>query len=472
MRRLITAPEPSTLRTAGLTFLLLLVALALGPLVGTFGFGMRELVILTIALLLATLLLIPNERVLKYGFYLWILTFGFGWRTIYLTPNLNVHPSEVAAVLLFVAFLAMSAGRRMTLDFSVPAFIPLLMLFCLLGVLTAIFRGTQPDVILEQSKVFFALIPVYYAVKWLVRTRQAWERAALLAVAVVVYVSCLGLMDYFAPGLSRSLSGSSSADPQFLAQSINNSVSFDRVGFIFYGSFTAGFLIFTFFGFSTYYFVNSAGKGLATQILAAAIILAELAAMYLSGYRGLWYAIGVFLVALAVVQRRGWLLAGAAIAAVPLLPANFLQRFTSLVNPQYADSSQYDRISRATYALDLIRQSPLTGVGWGGSGYVHSDLAQIGANLGLLALAIFTLWLLTMAWKMFRISRQTDWQSAYSGVLFASICGLLVLFAGEGQIAFVQLMIPIWFLFAMVHRLADFASEEQANNATATQGAE
>ncbi len=451
----------SSLRTPLTIFVLLLISLALGPVIGIFKVGFRELAIVIVALLLGFLILVPSQRVLKFGFVLWILTFGFGWRTLYVTPYLNIHPSEVAVYLLFVEMFILALVTRKKIDFSIPLFIPILMVFAVLGVVTAMSSGRPADVILEEFKIFVALVPSYYVVKWLVVTRQDWERALLIAVLVVVYVSGLGLMDYFAPGLSRTVSGTGSTDPQYIALSINNIVSFERVGFIFYGSFTAGFVIFTFFGLSAYYFM-SWQRALHVQIFLGVVLLIELAGMYLSGYRGLWYAMGVLLLAFAFVQKRAWFLLGATLVSLPFLPVNFFQRFQSLFELQYADSSQFSRMARATYALDQLRESPISGIGWGGSGYVHSDLIQIGANLGVLALACFVLWLLSIIWKMLKLSRYKSWGSGYAGALFATLCGLMVVFAGEGLIVFVQLMIPVWFLFAMAYKLIDLSAQEDA----------
>ncbi len=472
MRRPFSSFDWASTRALIVIGILFGLAFSVGSMIARFHFGVRELVIFTVVVLLGGFILVPSQRVLRLGFFFWILTFGFGWRTIYLTPNLNIHPSEVTVTLLFVAMLAVAIVRRERIDFSIPVLIPLFLMFAVLGVVTALIQGARVDVVVEQFKVFIALIPSYYVVKWLVVTRQDWERAAVVAVAVVFYVSLLGQMEYFSPGLSRDLSGNPSSNQQFVtyAQSIDNSVSFGRVGFAFYGSYTAGFLIFTFFGISTYYFIRSWRNGVRALVVAGIVLLAELVAMYLSGYRGLWYAIGVFFLAFAFVRRQGWLLLGAAIVSIPFLPIDFWLRFSSLVNQQYADSSQFDRFARAANALDLMRQSPLIGVGWGGSGYVHSDLAQIGANLGVIALAVFVLWILSLTWKMLRMSRHADWESGYAGVLFASMCGLLVLFAGEGQIVFVQLMIPIWFLFAMAYKLFESGFHEGAESTILNRG--
>lgn len=455
-------------RLSGSTILILasLMAMAffLGPLVSRFSFGVRELAILVLIIVTAFLVLIANERVLKLGFGLWILTFAFGWRTLYLTPTLNVHPSEVLIVLLFFVLFLRAAVTHIQLEFSLPILIPVFMLFAFMGVLTALNRQTAVDVVLEELKPFLVLIPIYYVVSWLVRTREDWERSMFLTILVAVYLGGLGLMDYFTPDLSRALAGNSTI-PTLYTDLDYGAGQFARVGFIFYGNFTAGFVIFTFLAFTLYHLLNNPAQNWFKPVLFIGFLFVQLAGIYLSGFRGLWYAMAVFLLAFAVVQRRAWFLLGASLLAFPLLPTDFFNRFQSIFNTAYADSSQYDRLLRFLGAVDLIKQSPILGLGWGGSGYVHSDLTQIGANLGLPALAVFLLWIAGLGWQILRITRRKEWIGSYACAIFATICGLVALFAVEGLIVFVQLLIPVWFVLVMAHKLVDLASREETDHA-------
>lgn len=441
----------------------LAAAVLLGPLASRFGFGVRELAILVLVIVTVFLVLIANERVLKLGFGLWILTFAFGWRTLYLTPNLNIHPSEVLIILLFFVLFARAVINRTQLDFSLPILLPTFILLAAMGVVTALFRQTPAEIILEEFKPFLVLIPIYYVVKWLVKTREDWERAASLSIPVAVYLGGLGLMDYFTPDLSRALVGNSSIST--VAVDLDYGAGqFARVGFIFYGSFTAGFVIFTFLGFTIYHLLNNPGRSWFKTLLLLGLLFVQIAGIYLSGYRGLWYAMGVFLLVFALVQRRALLLLGATLLAFPLLPIDFFNRFQSIFNTSFADSSQYDRLLRFLNAIDLIKQSPLLGVGWGGSGYVHSDLAEIGANLGLPALAIFLLWIARLGWQVLRNTQRKGWIGAYACALFAAICGIVVIFASEGVIVFVQLLVPVWFVFSLGHKLVQLSKVQVENS--------
>jgi O-antigen ligase len=81
--------------------------------------------------------------------------------------------------------------------------------------------------------------------------------------------------------------------------------------------------------------------------------------------------------------------------------------------------------------------------------------------LGLLGLLLFLLWLILHIWQMFRLSRRPGWSGEYAAVLFATFCALGVVWAGEGLIVWTQMMMPIWFLFAMADQLNRLSSSEQ-----------
>ena len=260
----------------------LIISLVLGPIIYLGQVGSRELVVVVLAGLVATLVFAPSERVLKFGFWVWIASFGFGWRTIHVTAALNIHPSEVLAWLLFIVLIARSIVKREHLDFSIPGPILLFMPFIFMGILVGQYTVfVNMDQILQEAKIFFVMVPSYYVVKWLVRTRADWERAVLLSVIVAAYVSSLGFLDYFFPSLSRALAGGS-IDTLYVTEE----QGFGRVGFILYGNFSAGFLIFTFFGASVYYFIRSLNGSEIGKAVSGGVVLIELIAMYFSGYRG------------------------------------------------------------------------------------------------------------------------------------------------------------------------------------------
>ncbi len=434
----------------------LLIAVLIGGTISRSAIGPRELAIVILVILTAILVLVPADRILKLGLVGWILTFGFGWRTVHLTGSVNIHPAEALVWVLFVLIVARRIIRREGLELSIPILIPVLMVFCLAGLWTAIARGDEIGTAIQESKILFALVPCFYVVKWLIRDRADWEHSVWCATLVAVYVSVLGLMDYVDPSLSALLTGRAEA------QTVTISVQgFERAGFIFFGSTAAAFVILTFLSFAIHNFLESLTASRFMLISSALVLLMELAAIYISGYRGVWFAAGIVIAVYALMQRRAWLLLAGVSLGLPFLPSDFFYRLSSLFDLRYADSSQFKRLDRARQALDLVFQSPINGVGWGGSGYVHSDLIQLAANLGLPALGVFLLWVLEITSSLLRLVGREDWIGQYAKAMLAALGGLMVALAGEGIIVWAQLMLPAWFVFALCYKLAEFASQEK-----------
>lgn len=435
------------------------LALGLGIFVAQIGMSAREFVIFLLVMGAGILVLVPTHTIIRLGFGLWILTFALGWRTIYLTPNLNIHPSEVLAYLLCFMILVNSWTSHKPLELAFPRLAIVFLFFVVLGVFTALGYGYSFDQILEEVKVFVVLIPAYYVVQWQIRSRQDWERVITLVIIVSTYVALLGFVDFFLPSVSTRLAGEAGVDAVALATDLTGNNTFARVLFLIYGSPAAASLIYTFFGFTVHRLISN-WRNLWLTALYAGMALVQIGAMYLSGYRGVWYELVVFFLCYALLQRRARILIVGVLVALPFLSQQFYLRFISLFDSEYADSSQLRRIDRISGAIELMKGAPLNGVGWTGSGYVHSDLVQIGANLGVPALLVFVAWYGGLFWQLFRLLKQSDWVGDYARVMFAMLAGLLVNFASEGSIVWIQLMVPIWFLFALVYKLGALAAAE------------
>jgi|GEM_PF-4607717 len=436
------------------------IALWLGMTIARSGYGVREIAILVLGIIGLVLVLLPSERILRIGFYFWLLTFGFGWRTLYLTPSLNIHPIEVLGYTLVFLVILNSVLHRTPLDVRLPKLVLLLVGIAFVEVLTGISRGTPLDNVLQEFKNFIILIPIYYLVQWFIRDRKDFERIANLLVIVGTYIALLGFLDFFLPGLSRSVANDPTVNPVFLAESYAGN-TFARVGFIFFGNFTAGFVIFSFFGLTVHHMFRALGKENRLAVLFGALAAIQLFGMYLTGFRGLWYAVVGFVVAYGLVRSRGLILLALGLFAIPFLPENFIRRFISLFVTSEADSSQLGRIERAQGALDAFYQSPIFGVGLSGSGYVHSDLIQIAANLGVFAILTLAAWWGDLLLKAWRLQRRLDWNGDYAAALFATLVGNMIVLAGEGTLAFIQLIAPIWLMCVLVYKLHSLARETE-----------
>lgn len=441
------------------------LALALGYFFAVSGFQIRELAIFGLGIAGLLLVLMPSDRVLEVGFGLWVLTFGLGWRTVYFTANFNIHPSEVLAWLLFVLLLVRGTTRGRRPDFKIPLWIPVLVALSFLGLIVGLASGTVIDIVLEEFKVILVLVPVYYIVQWMIRDARDWERTANLAVIIGVYLGCLGMLDAFAPGLASRLSGVPEEHV-----TIGSLQGFNRVLFSLFGAPLAGAVILTLMCFTVRQ-VFRPQRGRTFHLLMAGALAIQVFGVYISGYRVTTFGMALLFGLYALFERRALILFAAAAAVSPFLPGSFFFRMVSIFDPQYEDTSQEKRITRAEDGLEQIWSSPVVGHGWGGVGYVHSDLIQLAGNLGLPALFIFLGWFGTTLADLWRLTKQEGFFREWGAALFAGVAAALMPLAGEGLIIFIQLMIPVWFLFSMAHRLVELARmpNESTPSVTATE---
>lgn len=430
------------------------VALALGYFFAGSGFQIRELAIFGLGIAALLLVLMPSDRVLEVGFGLWVLTFGLGWRTVYFTDNLNVHPSEVLAWLLFVLLLVRGTTRGRKPDFKIPMWIPVLVALAVLGLIVALASGTAIDVALEEFKVIPVIVPIYYIVQWMIRDTREWERTANLAVVIGVYLGCLGMLDSFAPGLASRLSG---VPVEHVV--LGSLQGFNRVLFSLFGAPLAGAVILTLMCFTVRQVFRPQRSG-AFHLLMGGALAIQVFGVYISGYRVTTFGMALLFGIYALFERRALIVFAAAAALLPFLPGSFIFRMLSIFDPQYEDTSQEKRITRAQGGLEQIWSSPVVGHGWGGVGYVHSDLIQLAGNLGLPALFIFLGWFGVTLADLRRLTKLEGFFREWGAALFAGVAAALMPLAGEGLIEFIQLMIPVWFLLSMAHRLTELARRE------------
>src|ERR1700688_3460931 len=84
---------------------IVIVLVGFGLYAGGNGLSYKDL-ILGLGALIAAVIVFGGERGIRFGLVLWVLTLALGYRTVELTPNLRIHPSEILICLLFVCILA------------------------------------------------------------------------------------------------------------------------------------------------------------------------------------------------------------------------------------------------------------------------------------------------------------------------------------------------------------------------------
>jgi hypothetical protein len=434
-----------------------LVALGLGAAVARWQMGLREVAIFSLAMLALLLFVIPRPQIFKFGFFFWIATFLIGWRQIWITSNLKLHPSEVLIWFLFGLMLLQDfIFQRQPLANWLPTTFVFFIFFCVTGLIIALFNNIPWDVALAEAKAFLVVIPIFYVTRSQVRSTSDLRTVFIALVAVVFLISALGLFEYTFPSVTARFPGYFAPNPILYSEQ-----GFPREDFTFYGG--AGTSIFlTLVLLLNLALVFSAG-GKWQRVGWSISCLVVLAAIYVSGSRaplvGVVVGLGVFI--LFDWRRRGFLVL-VGLSPLPFLPERFYNNMRAVVDPyQYYDTSVLKRRSFFEGGLNSIWRGPLLGNGWGSSGWVHSDLVQLAANLGVPAFILFLLWYLGRMWGLWRVLQSTSDKQLliYTAGLLGSLIAALICLSGEAIYVLPQLIIPIWFVVALADVTPQFAQQ-------------
>jgi hypothetical protein len=114
------------------------------------------------------------------------------------------------------------------------------------------------------------------------------------------------------------------------------------------------------------------------------------------------------------------------------------------------DSSAHERFARASEALAWAMDGP-AGHGWGASGWVHSDVAQIAANQGVLPAFLMVCALVATFVRLYRrMGRHAtgEWRELGLGLL-TSMMAVSAILGGEGVEVLPQMALPVWLVWVM-----------------------
>ena len=197
------------------------------------------------------------------------------------------------------------------------------------------------------------------------------------------------------------------------------------------------------------------------RLLWAAFLVGSVA-IVLAGQRGAWIGYTVGVGAYAFVRRQGRLLVLLGIVlGWLLLPQSVRAALLALWDPslksRYYDSSALGRYLRMQGALQIVRTHPWFGQGWAGSGWVHSDILQLAANVGIPAtVLLFTLWLYPIGrlfahsrWEPLKVWKRTPFDDGRLAALAAAVIASLVLLSTEALIVISALSLPVWIVVGL-----------------------
>jgi hypothetical protein len=438
---------------------LLVVAAGIGFAIAGFSLGWREVIIGILALVGILMVLVPANQVLMLGLYVGVLSIAFGWRTVALTSQLILVPSEVILWILALMLLWRDLIQQKMPHMYMPRSLLVVVLLAFPAILLGISKGNRWDNVVNYAKNLVMIVPVFFVINNLVDSLARWRQVVVVAMFVGTYLALSSLLLVVAPGVGQVLLGD-------LGAGFANTQGFSRVevpGWGVFGSLVMAPMI----------GLGIALWGTAVTVRSKTVYLFILALCGLgvlaSGSRGVWVAMLVGMLVYALFYpRRGLILAsGLGLLSLTLAQGDILTRLESAFLPELLDSSAADRYFRAQSAVQAIRSSPWVGQGFGSMPFVHSDYLQIGVDMGLPALGCFLLAIGYTIVRLYQLSKTKSPNPVYKrsaeGVLIAFVI-LIVIFVSGGLLSLPFTIFLAWFLWAIVDRFIQLARYELEHN--------
>ena len=382
-----------------------------------------------------------------------LLVFGFmfGYRTFDLIPGLPLHPIEVFIYCAILRIIITSPIKYRQMSTPILIMSIFFILFLIIDVLTR-----YHPYVFNEFKNTFLLTLIFYISQYIFFTKSYLINLLKKYVFTSTVISTLGICEYLYPSYMASVFGyEMTPDPMF------NSLFFNRLAFLFWGSHLAANLIPPLFPILLLLKAdnNSITKN---NYFLTSIILINLFAIYLSGNRISWLILTILLSATIFQYRsslipylKTYALIVTAVFVVYIysqpVEGRYLSTFKAMsgnIDSRY-DSSSAARLKRANTAIDSIIKYPF-GTGWWTQGWVHSDILQVSASIGIIPgiLLLFSpLYLLLKLFNKYSIA-SPELQSIYF-----SLCGLvtfvIISLSLNGSILLVQCGTPLFLFWAV-----------------------
>ena len=418
-----------------------------------YGLSYRELIVVS-ALLIVGVIVFGRELGVRWGFVLWVLTLALGYRTVELTRDLPLHPSEVLLWLLLVCVLMqrrLAASARLTFPVWLWMFIP----FWVLAWWPMIGGGAPWPQMLNEFRNFVLLIPLIIVASVVLQQERYWRYLLLVFFVASSCIALMGILEYWFPEMNKLFPAFISNTKPSLSEE-----GFARAQFSFWGGPQA-----TFICVLALPSCIVMAKWWPTWVKRGAIAIGSLLqvmAIYIAGYRSIWLVllIQVLVACLLGLKKRGamvalfcFVLAIGGYQLISLVPRTNERALSGIAALQLhpIDSSAASRQNRALGALGSTIEAPF-GNGWSTAGWVHSDFLQVAANLGIIAGLIFLGGFLFTAVRLLRrvlpnLKAGEHPELGLSLLLsFVAVGGLLTM---EGVSVLPQLVLPVWFVWAL-----------------------
>jgi hypothetical protein len=405
-----------------------------------------------------------GDRGVRLAYLGWIFLFVLGYRTLrmeltYLEDANNIiireyeliiHPLLLLIIFIFVLMLLQLLlwEKRSAYKWAVPPIVWIFSLFWIWGCLVGWANGFLPQLIIERVLNFVILIPIFVVTGYILQDRTAWKPVITIFFIAGAYIAIFGAFEFLVPSSKSLFSG-------FITNTGSVGVGLDgfgRAGFSFFGHANAAFICMLTIPMT----LAMLGwyKSLLARLVILACLVSMLVAIYISGWRSMWAATALLFVLLAIAKRNVviiLLVIAAIVGGYIVAPPEARERLDTLMavaigDMESTDSSALVRVDRAEKGIQKILDNPL-GQGWSSGGWVHSDVIDIAAEVGIVGSVIFVIWYLMTMFKIVHhyLKKPDNLTLSLLGGFF--IVG--VLFASQPMYALTQMVAPLWFVWAL-----------------------
>ena len=411
-------------------------------------------VILVCALGLAGLAaLLSSHNRCRNSFLLFIATLGLGYRTLPVTHDFRIQPAEILILLaLLLSPLFQQSVSRPNRDPKLPLCFWILLPFLFLTWIPRTGNGVAWDMQLDECRNLFLVVPIFLVTQQVLTQSSEWRPVIRCFYATGTAVALLGLLEYYVPSVRNAL-------PGFVTnvEGLDTEGGFRRAAFSFYGGAIGVFVCMYSLPLSMVLWRWQ--PGLLWRLATVAAGLAQLMAVYISGYRSMWLLTGIC-VFLLTLKSRSFLLTGLLVLGgfvgqeyVSKPAQSRLESLAKILEGNAEDSSGIKRQERIQEAFQNALDNPLGG-GFGFSGWVHSDFLQISANLGLIpgfALILGYLYTLFQVGKRMLLRGLPATHAALGFPLFLSFVVAGQMLAVQGVEFHSFTIMPVWLVWALCY---------------------
>lgn len=401
---------------------------------------------------------------------LFFLAFFLGYRTFRVYGKFDIHPLDIITVALTIKALSQISTKSVS--------IPKILLFILPFAFIALFNGriTNPGLFdegLREFKGFLIFYLLFIAFGHYLKKRENFVIALRYYYLAMFLVALIGVLEYYVPPARPFLDAffKNSATSEYYET--DTGTMFFRAMFLFWGTSTVANLMVV-----AMPFVLVLARNLQNNWLKAYYVLSfgvMIVAVYISGNRAGWLAMvgmAIFFFIFYVNKRfkpkqilRIYLIAILVLSwgiRSLLVDEKFVERFGSGVAVFNRDASEEDldgsaqlRKYRVTLTWSRVQNNPL-GLGWTGSGWVHSDFLQLTANLGWVPGMVFLLAFLSL---LFRAAKRAILSANYKNnfdmdliyALFLAFFATGVQWSINVNYVVSQSGIPLFIVWVMLH---------------------